>query len=75
MSEPAHKARKDRCGDTALEEIAGADKPLTKLVLLRNATRRISTAIVQSLELTHAVILGNPETGRPIPAEQIRAVA
>lgn len=25
--------------------------------------------------LTHAVMLGKPETGRPIPAEQISAVA
>jgi hypothetical protein len=45
---------------------------MSKLVLLRDPL--LSECFPQTMDATHAVMLGNPDTGRPMPAEQIRAV-
>lgn len=69
-----HEGSEDRGGNTVLEEIAGPDKSLSELVLLGDTTNCIYLAVFSMTMSTHAVMFGNPETGRPIPAEQINAV-
>ena len=48
---------------------------MSQLVLLGDAVWLDQLTAVVSLDATYAVILGNPDTGRPMPAEQIKAVA
>lgn len=71
-TQETHKGSEDRSGNTVLQKVRRADESVSELVLLRDAARQ--QIIVTVAPGTHAVMFGKPETGRPMPAEQISAV-
>lgn len=70
-----HKCCQDRGRHSVLEKVDRTNVPLPQLVLLIDAGLVSIKRTMRMEDETHAVMFGKPDTGRPMPAEQMRAVA
>ena len=75
----ANSADNHRCNDTrghaVLEEVDVAEVQLAHVVLLGRPAPFVSQCnSIEAVGATHAVWFGKPETGMPMPVEQMRPV-